>query len=282
MNTTLLTYAKNFVSQYGEDGIIERIFEILPTSTNPWCVEFGAWDGKHLSNCYHLITACKWKGVFIEANKHKFIQLQKTFQSYTNDTILIQSLVNFEGENKLDNILAKTPIPIDFDLISIDIDGNDYHIWESITTYQPKVVVIEFNPSIPTDIIFIQAKDMKVQQGTSILALFELGKLKGYELIAVTDCNAFFTRAEYYSLFEIEYNQPAILWKNEIQPPRLFQLYDGTLVLSKPFDLFWTKKKVDVLDLQVIPASKRIYKDSTNPKSIWRRVLNLLLKTINQ
>ena len=53
----LLKYRKNIFSQFGEDGIIEKIFSILP-NTCKWCVEFGAWDGKHISNTRFLLSQC--------------------------------------------------------------------------------------------------------------------------------------------------------------------------------------------------------------------------------
>lgn len=63
----LLNFASNVTSQFGEDGIIQRIFEIIPPS-HKYCVEFGAWDGKYFSNCYNLIVNKGWSGAFIEAN----------------------------------------------------------------------------------------------------------------------------------------------------------------------------------------------------------------------
>lgn len=59
-------------------------------------------------------------------------------------------------------------------------------IWESLEDYYPKVVVIEHNPTIPNNIIYIQEKDVSIQRGSSLRALVELGKSKGYELVATT------------------------------------------------------------------------------------------------
>jgi hypothetical protein len=63
-------------------------------------------------------------------------------------------------------------------LLTIDIDGNDYHIWDSMQKYQPKVVIIEYNPTIPNDIKFIQEANFDVNQGSSLRAKIELGGKK--------------------------------------------------------------------------------------------------------
>lgn len=124
MKNSLSEYAYNKSSQFGEDGVVQRIFDVLPTQNRYWCVEFGAWDGKYLSNTHDLVENHHWHGVFIEVNKKKFPDLQSTYSTNTN-AHLINKLVNYEGKDKLDDILAETPIPHDFNLLSIDIDGND-------------------------------------------------------------------------------------------------------------------------------------------------------------
>lgn len=265
MTNKLKLYANNKFSQFGEDGIIEKLFEILPEHEVYWCVEFGAWDGKHLSNTYELVSNQNWKGILIEGNPKKFPDLKKTYRSNKN-AILINKLVSFEGTNTLDNIFKKTNIPVDFDLLSIDIDGNDYRVWESLKNYQPKVVIIEFNPSIPSDIDFIQENNFVLNHGNSLLSLIKLGKLKGYELIATTNCNGIFVKEEYFDLFEINDNSITSMWDTEKPAPRIFQLYDGTLVLSEEFKLIWRNKNVNKFDLQALPKQLRHFGDSPHIK----------------
>jgi hypothetical protein len=257
-------YANNVFSQFGEDGILKRIFEILPNA-NKWCVEFGALDGKYMSNCCNLISNLDWNGVMIEANSDKFLELKNNYQN-NSKAHLINRFIEFDGENTLDHILKSTPIPKDLDLLSIDIDGNDYYIWESLKEYQPKVVIIEFNPSIPSDLEFVQERNMKINQGTSILSINILGQSKGYELVGTTNCNAIFVKKEYFNLFGIEDNTPQVIWDTEEEAPRIFQLFDGTLVLSKEFNLLWAGTKVNKFDLQKLPEQKRAYGDSQGAK----------------
>ena len=270
MKNKLKQFANNIWSQFGEDGIIQKVFEILPKQEVNWCVEFGAWDGKHLSNTHELISNYSWKGVLIEGNKKKIPDLEKTYKN-SNNVTLINKLINFEGVDTLDNILKPSNIPFDFELLSIDIDGNDYHIWESIKNYSPKVVIIEFNPSIPSDVEFVQEKEFSVNHGSSLLSLIKLGKLKGYEIIATTLCNGFFVRKEYYNLFEMPDNSITNIWDSESQHPRIFQLYDGTLVLTEEFKLIWSNDYVKKYDLQKLPRFLRHFSDSPNWKGFYNK-----------
>lgn len=256
-NDWLSFYKKNITSQHGEDGIIEKIFEIIPIC-NKWCVEFGAGDGVEFSNTYNLITNKSWSAVLIEADRKKYEKLHLRYKD-SDKAATFNTVVNFEGPHTIDNLLAKTSIPKSFDLLSIDVDGNDYHIWDSICTYKPKVVLIEFNPSIPLDIEFIQPKNMSVYQGSSLLSLVRLGKNGGYELIAATDSNAFFVEKGYFGLFGIEDNAPSSIRKIDKYEARLFQLYDGTLVLSGCDHLLWHGIKISQAKMQVLPRFLRVY-----------------------
>jgi hypothetical protein len=134
-NNWLLQYRKRITSQLGEDGIVEKIFEIIPNGDH-WCVEFGAFDGENLSNTYHFINNLGWSSVQIEANTQYYEFLDHRYADNQKVTCL-NCTVDFEGANTLDQVLGQTPIPEDFDFLSIDIDGNDYHIWESMTVYRP-------------------------------------------------------------------------------------------------------------------------------------------------
>jgi hypothetical protein len=197
----LLSNRKRYFSQNGEDGVLDFILRRLP-DRDKWCVEFGAWDGKYLSNTYHFITKGGYNGVLIEGDSSKCSLLSINMKDY--QVICINKFVDFEGEDKLDNILATTSIPRNFDLLSIDIDGNDYQVWESLSNYSPKVVIIEINIRDKPSVVRInQPGDPYVwgKSGTSIKSMTELGERKGYCLIANVSCNAIFVKEEYYNLF---------------------------------------------------------------------------------
>ncbi|MCK4358855.1 MAG: FkbM family methyltransferase, partial [Candidatus Cloacimonetes bacterium] len=227
-NQYLLKYRKDIASQNGEDGIIEKIFEIIPDH-DKWCVEFGAWDGKHLSNTYNLIENHDWSGVLIEGNKKKCDQIKNNTYSGNDKVFVFNKFVKISGNDTLDDILSETKIPKNFDFLIIDIDGNDYHIFKSLVNYRPKLVIIEYNCAIPDNIEFVQAPNFKVRHGHSILSLTKLAKLKGYELICINGDNAFFIDKQYFDLFNIEDNSIRSL-KHFNEPLQIFQLYDGTLI----------------------------------------------------
>ena len=81
------SFARNDYSQNGEDGIIEALLDQLP-ERNRWCVEFGAWDGEHLSNCANLIRNHDYSAVLIEASPERFRDLQATWQQHSRVTRL--------------------------------------------------------------------------------------------------------------------------------------------------------------------------------------------------
>lgn len=255
-STYLRQYARNVTSQCGEDGIIEKIFATIGT-TNKWCVEFGAWDGKLYSNTWTLINNDEWKGVLIEGDKKKFEDLTQSY-SANRAVTLVNQYVEPESGNTLDSILANTSIPTDFDCLSIDVDGLDWHIWKSLVKFKPRFVIIEFNPTIPNDVCFIQDSDRSLHHGSSLLAAIELGKKKGYELVATTDWNAFFVAQELFPLFGIHDNDIDAMHAMGNFESKLFQLYDGTLVLGGNNKLLWRGGMViHQSDIQVLPVAQR-------------------------
>lgn len=250
-------YARNVTSQGGEDGILERIFELIPGGDR-WCCEFGAWDGKKYSNTYHLVANKGWGGVLIEADPVKFEDLKKTF-SGNSKIVMLNRFVEYEGEGILDNLLAGTLMPANFDLLSIDIDGNDYHAWVTVNRYQPKVVIIEYNQSIPNHVEFVQEANPEACHGNSLLSLTKLAMSKGYQLIAVTETNAIYVREEYFSLFDIADNSLAALHPVAPYVTDIFQLYDGTVVLSGYRQMIWHGVPMPAGRFQAVPRFLRTF-----------------------
>ena len=214
MKRLLRSHRDRHYSQSGEDGILEFILSKIQ-NRDSWCVEFGALDGKHLSNTYHFITNVSYKGVMIEGDPTRYSQLEKNMANEGLDVICINQFVGIDGENKLDAILAKTPTPINFDLLSIDIDGDDYYVWEQFSNFRPKVVIIEINFRDKPGVRKINISDSPYiwgETGTSIDSMTELAEKKGYSLIAQVGSNAVYVDTAYYSLF----------FRKPIEPMELF------------------------------------------------------------
>ncbi|MBU4348411.1 FkbM family methyltransferase [Patescibacteria group bacterium] len=198
----LIKYKKDVTSQWGEDGIITEIFKRIGTE-NPLCVEFGAWDGKKYSNTWNLWNNENWSAVLIEKKEERFLELFKNTKEFKKVTTVNKN-VEIEGNNSLDNILSEIIIKgQSIDLISIDIDGDDYYIFQSLKNNLPRVVIIEHNPTIPENINLVQKKGEYL--GASALALCKLAEEKGYSLITMTDTNCFFIKNEEFDKLEIEH-----------------------------------------------------------------------------
>ena len=113
-----------------ETQIITKILETLP-QRNRWCVKFGAWDGLYLRNTRDHIENHAYSAVLIEADHCKFKELSSNYSEL--DTVLpMNALVGFDENNSFDMMLKESIVPCDFDYLSIDIDGNDYHVWQAM------------------------------------------------------------------------------------------------------------------------------------------------------
>jgi hypothetical protein len=248
-------FAANVTSQFGEDGIIARILEIAGT-TNRYACEFGAWDGKHFSNTWNLIARHGWRGLLIEGDRDRFAALQQTYAG-RSDVRLLNAMVAIQGERSLDSLLAAAGAPRDLDVLSIDVDGVDWHLWNTLVIHRPRVLVIEINPTIPNDVIFIQDPDPAVNQGASLRAMVELGKRKRYELVATTLCNALFVDAQLFPRFSIPDNSVDTMHELGSLETKIFQLYDGTLMLAGYQRLNWHNLPIEVEKIQVLPPQMR-------------------------
>ncbi len=221
------------------------------------------WDSG--SNSRNLIEHHQYKAVLIEGNASKFHELQKNYSNYAG-VIPVHAFVGFYFDDGLDSILKATPIPRDFDFLCIDIDGNDYHVWNAMEIYKPKCICVEYNPTIPTEVEFVQAADSSVNQGSSLLSFVKLAETKGYELVCVMLFNAFFVHREYFPLFEIGDNRPETLRKDLSKIAYIFSTYDG-IVHVKGFDglpwhnVKWIESKFQPLPrvLQKFPSAYNLY-----------------------
>lgn len=272
----------------------------------------GAWDGKHLSNTYALLNSSPlsrddglkgstnndnnissncWAGILFEADIDRFKSLQELYAT-KEDVKCVQSLVSLSGPQSLSKQLEEYNVSKSADLLSIDVDGCDYHMWREVILsfddstvpadmlqvaengYRPRVVVIEFNPTVPNHVYFVQAADINVHQGSSLLALQELGRQFGYTIIATTVFNAIFLRDDLMEFMPTEVEKNPQL--DQIHRPSmvtdLFQTYDGELKLVGPKKLFWHKLAINPQKLQVLARRDRRFPFA--PANNWSRQLD--------
>jgi hypothetical protein len=242
----------NVFSQFGEDKLIADVLDSLAkvTELDNWACEFGAWDGLYLSNTANLIINEGFSAVLIEADSKKYQVLKTNMQPYPVECI--NAFVGFEGENSLDNLLVKTGIPLNFDLLSIDVDGVDYWILESLKNYTPKVIVIEFNPTIPKEIEFINPRSEKISQGSSIKSLVKLANSKNYDVVGMSICNLILVRREYKEAL----HGKVLALQNLPDPAfitRIWQTFDGKIHTEKDMHLLWHDLHISSKSLQVLP-----------------------------
>lgn len=255
----LQKFKKDIYSQFGEDGIIQEILNRISSNTdlNFWCCEFGAWDGLHLSNTARLIREEKYRAVLIEGDQKRIKDLECNFPE--NKVIKVCSFVSTTGDTSLDNILANTEIPLDFDFLSIDIDGMDYWILKSLIVYRPKVICIEFNPTIPNAVSFVQVNDHRIKHGSSAKAIECLGRDMGYGIVAATECNLFLVRNDFinFVLSNVPSLESLILLGND--PHYLFSGYDGSILSNKSEIRLGWHGTFPLATLEILPPYLRRY-----------------------
>jgi len=183
-------------SQNDEDGIIAEIFNRLGT-TNKKFVEFGVQNG--LESNGHYLLHKGWSGLWIDGNKECVNQINKLFENpiKKNQLKVLNAFITSENINEL----IGGGVSGEIDLLSIDIDGNDYHAWEAITCIKPRVVIIEYNAKFPPPYEWIMPYNpehtwdgISDYWGASLSAMEKLGDKLGYQLVGtnMTGVNAFF------------------------------------------------------------------------------------------
>lgn len=261
----LIRFASDITSQNGEDGIIERIFELLKSERNTrFCVDVGAWNGVHLSNTHSLLVHRRWQGVLIEADRIRFQELKILHEPLGNVCICAAVSCHEESSRSLLYLLqTEAPdLPKDFDFISIDVDGADYwllhDLWKPIG-YQPMVVCVEFNPTMPDDLVYIPERSDLVRHGASLSALCELAEERNYVLVETTLYNAFFVRRDLHQQYLVdEVPETTIEALHETtMGTSLYQLYDGTLKLWGCKKLLWHRLPIDEKLIQMLPSDQR-------------------------
>lgn len=197
----LQPYERKVFSQQGEDGILHEIFFRIGSGRR-YFVEFGVEDGTQCNTAL-LCKRYHWSGLYIEAEE-RWAQALRSRLAGRPDVAVEQAFVTAEN---LAAIFAKHDVPTEFDLLSIDIDGNDYWAWKALAHYRPRVVVIEYNAAYPPPRRWIMAYDPNhrwdgsTHLGASLSALGRLGEKLGYALLGTErhGLNAFFLRRDLLS-----------------------------------------------------------------------------------
>jgi hypothetical protein len=259
-------HRKDVKTVNGEDGIIEKIFEVIGTE-NKLLVDFGAADGVYFSNSWNLLNNRGWSGLLLEPD-FQFDALQDLYAN-RQDVVTVQDIVGFDEANNLDGHIDRIPLdlPKNFDFLSIDIDGNDVHVWTDIKNFKPRVVCIEYNHFVPLDVYMIQPRDLTLSIGSSLLATAEIARELGYQLVSVCGANAFFVLEEDYGKFGIPDNSVESMHFLGNNETKIIQGYDGTIFLAGLTTNPWKGYELDEERFQVLPSNMRKWK--FEKRKIW-------------
>ena len=198
----LINFKYNRYSQKGHDGVIEEACKRL-NIVKGFCVEIGAWDGVHLSNTRKLIED-GWSSILIEADTSKYNQCVANNSNYSDRVKCVNALVDCQNIY-LENILLENGCPKDMDLLSIDVDGDDYHIFDSLKHIKPKLILIETNMLIPISQEHVSVLGNTIHPiSSSPLSTYLLAKNKGYTPICFIAHDWLFVRDDLFHLINIQ------------------------------------------------------------------------------
>ncbi len=196
-------------SQRGEDGVIQYIINKIEIP-NKIFVEFGV-ETYTESNTRFLLMNNNWSGLVIDGSKKNIDYIKNDFIYWKYDITAIESFITRDNIN---NLISNYTNKEDIGLLSVDIDGNDYWVWEAIETIKPRVVICEYNSvfgskekvTVPYKENFIRSKEhySELYFGASLAAFCDLAGKKGYDFIGTTSAgvNAYFVRKDLSSPFK--------------------------------------------------------------------------------
>jgi hypothetical protein len=191
----LTRYELRVFSQNGEDGVIAEILKRVGARSRAF-VEFGAESGFE-GNCVFLADVLGWSGLFAEADDALFSLLERRYQANER----VRTLHGRLTPGNVEQVFAEQGVPADLDVLAIDVDGDDYWIWQAIVRVRPRLVVIEYNASLSPTRRLVQPQGGGGWDGTDFFgasagALRTLGERKGYRLVhaELAGANLFFVR----------------------------------------------------------------------------------------
>jgi len=191
-------------SQWGEDGILDWLIERTP-GLKPVFVEIGTQDYRE-SNTRYLLQNRNWTGFLFEGSEKDVRIIQQSHLAWKYDLRIKQAFITREN---IEELFRSQGVPREPGLLSLDIDGNDYWVWEAIQSCQPGLVVLEYNScfgdllplTIPYHAEFRRSPSIggNIYFGASIQAMIKISAKKGYNFLGTGSygCNSFFVREDF-------------------------------------------------------------------------------------
>ena len=188
-------------SQFGDDGIIQWLIHNLDIP-NKTFIEFGV-DDYNESNTRFLMMNDNWSGFVMDGSENNMLKLKAEYYYWKHD---LNSKAIFINKDNINELIASQNLHKDLGLLHIDLDGNDYYIWNAINVVEPIIVIVEYNSIFGTDRAistiydddFVRSKAhySNLLFGSSIKSLYQLATNKGYSFIGCNNAgnNAYFIR----------------------------------------------------------------------------------------
>ena len=200
-------YEYSLLSQNGEDGILRYLFSQAGFESRCF-VEFGF--GAHQCNSLRLMLHERFSGLLMDgsAENCRFFNLAAERRRISG----VKAVQAFLTRDNLNALIEGAGVPREIDLLSLDVDGNDYWFWEALSSVSPRVVCIEYNAGIGPGLSWSVPYDPEFERfakhpsgffhGASLKAMEALGRRKGYRLVGCdsTGTNAFFLRDDVEAL----------------------------------------------------------------------------------
>ncbi len=184
-------------SQNGEDGVIQEVLRRIGFGSRTFA-EFGVGTGAE-GNCVFLAHVLGWHGVFLEADVGAHARLARRYEHVAG----VSTVNAYVQPDTIDELLPRCGVDPEPAVLSIDVDGNDYHLWERLESVRPRLLVIEYNAALDPRAEQVQPYSPAGPDGTaffgaSLGALEALGRRKGYRLVhtELAGVNAFFVRED--------------------------------------------------------------------------------------
>lgn len=192
-------------SQYGEDGILQYLIrETGIEREEQMFVEFGVQDYLE-SNTRFLLQGDHWRGLIIDGSNQYMESVRRSDLYWRHDLTAVDAWIDRDNINEL---IGDAGFKGNIGILSVDIDGNDYWVWERIDVVNPVIVVAEWNsvfgPRHAVSIPYAPAFDRATAHysclywGASMRAFEQLAAKKGYALVGSNRVgnNIFFVRRD--------------------------------------------------------------------------------------
>lgn len=205
-------------SQFGDDGIIQYLLQALDIAPQTF-IEFGVEDYTE-ANTRFLLMNNNWRGLVMDGSGSHIEAIRQSSLYWKHDLTPVHAWITPDNINTL---IADSGFSGKLGILSIDVDGNDFYVWQAIHVVEPLVVIAEYNsvfgPDLPIsipqqdDFCRTQAHYSNLYWGCSLSALHYLASKKGYALIGCNSAgnNAYFVRKDHLGPFQARSPQEAFV-----------------------------------------------------------------------